>query len=414
MKILVYGINYAPELTGVGKYTAEMCEWLSDQGHDVRVVTGIPFYPQWQILDGYSNFWKICHNNSGVKVWRCPIYVPRAPGGLKRILHLVSFAISSFPIILIQSFWKPSIVFVLEPAFVCVPSALLISKLSRAKSWIHIQDFEIDAAFSLGLLSSISARRVLLSIESSLLKNFDKASTISSNMLKLLCKKGVQVNRSFLFPNWVDTSKIYPLGFADGHRITDNQFRIKLGITDDICVILYSGNMGEKQGLEVIIELAQKLANRPDICFVMCGQGVAYPRLRALSLGFSNIKWLPLQPLDKLNELLNMADIHFLPQLASAADLVMPSKLAGIFASGQPVVAIADPSSSLFKIIEGNGVAIPPDNIFSLVRAITDLADNQSLRIFFGKQARNFAVVNFDKNKILENFELTLMACMSS
>jgi len=97
VRILIYGVNYAPELTGIGKYTGEMAEWMAGHGHDVRVVTVPPYYPEWKVRDGYSG-WKYSHERlNGVKVWRCPLYVPANQSGLKRILHLVSFALSSLP-----------------------------------------------------------------------------------------------------------------------------------------------------------------------------------------------------------------------------------------------------------------------------------------------------------------------------
>lgn len=95
MKILVYGINYSPELTGIGKYTGEMVEWLAAQGHEVRVITAPPYYPQWQVGENYSA-WRYKREEGAATVWRCPLYVPKQPSTLKRLLHLGSFAVSSF------------------------------------------------------------------------------------------------------------------------------------------------------------------------------------------------------------------------------------------------------------------------------------------------------------------------------
>lgn len=95
MKILVYGINYSPELTGIGKYTGEMVEWLAAQGHEVRVITAPPYYPQWQVGENYSAR-RYKREEGAATVWRCPLYVPKQPSTLKRLLHLGSFAVSSF------------------------------------------------------------------------------------------------------------------------------------------------------------------------------------------------------------------------------------------------------------------------------------------------------------------------------
>ncbi|RME56373.1 colanic acid biosynthesis glycosyltransferase WcaI, partial [Candidatus Parcubacteria bacterium] len=152
MKVLIYAINYAPELTGIGKYTGEMAEWLAERGHQVRAVTAPPYYPAWKIGEGYSGRRYTREALGGVEVWRCPLYVPSKPTGAKRIVHLASFALSSLPVMLRQIFWKPDMVFVVEPPLFCAPVAWIVARLSGGKCWLHVQDFEVDAAFALGLL----------------------------------------------------------------------------------------------------------------------------------------------------------------------------------------------------------------------------------------------------------------------
>ena len=120
MRVLIHGINYFPELTGIGKYTGEMAQWLSEKGASVRVVTAPPYYPDWKIGDGYSGSKYTFDNIDGIDVWRCPLWIPKEKTGFKRVLHLLSFAASSFPIMLRQIFWKPDVLIVVEPTFFCV------------------------------------------------------------------------------------------------------------------------------------------------------------------------------------------------------------------------------------------------------------------------------------------------------
>ena len=128
MRILICGINYTPELVGIGKYTGEMAEALANAGHEIRVVTAPPYYPDWQVAAGFCAWHYRSQFLKGVKVWRCPLWVPHQPSGLKRVLHLASFAISSLPLMLWEGlFWRPDIVFVVEPPFFCVFGALLTS-----------------------------------------------------------------------------------------------------------------------------------------------------------------------------------------------------------------------------------------------------------------------------------------------
>jgi colanic acid biosynthesis glycosyl transferase WcaI len=138
MKILLYGLNFAPEQTGIGKYTGEMATWLSDAGHEVRVVTAPPYYPQWAVGAGYSAWGGVVENHGDVKVWRTPVWVPAKPTGLARIVHLASFAVMSLPTMLKQVWWKPDAVVVVAPAFACAPGGWLTARLSGAKAWLHI------------------------------------------------------------------------------------------------------------------------------------------------------------------------------------------------------------------------------------------------------------------------------------
>ena len=404
---MIYAINYRPELTGIGKYSGEMAEWLAAKGYEVHVVTAPPYYPQWRITGNYSQ-WGFCHERLGsVDVWRCPLWVPNKPSGLKRILHLASFALSSFPIMLFQMFWRPNIVFVIEPALFCAPSSLLVSQFTRANSWLHIQDFEVDAAFELGVLSSKHLRYIVLKVERWLMSKFDRVSTISEQMIVRLGAKGVSSEKQVLFPNWVDVDQIYPTSCLP------NAFREELGITESNTVFLYSGNMGEKQGLEVVIEAAHQLVEREDLVFVMCGQGAAYNRLRKLAGELKNMHWLPLQPIEKLNDLLNMADVHLLPQRADAADLVMPSKLTGMLASGRPVLATAFEGTQIAKVLESSGVVVPPGNTDLFVTALVNLADNPQLRKKMGNNARDYAVKYLSRDAVLARFEEALQDCVS-
>ncbi len=418
MKIVIHGINFLPELTGIGKYSGEMAEWLASRGHEVRVVTAPPYYPQWRIGQGYSGYQyrkekptrspsRVSHKSddevaNDLTVYRCPVWVPALPSGAKRILHLLSFAFSSLPVMLFQVFSRPDVVLVMEPPLFCSPAAVLAARLARGKAILHVQDFEVDAAFEMGLIRSWWLRRVVLNVERWLLRRFDRVSTISGRMLQRLERKGVAEDKRLFFPNWVDTDLIYPMA-------TPSSFRDELGIAKDDVVLLYSGNMGQKQGLELIIESARLLEPDSHVRFVMCGQGAAYESLRRMADGLRNIQWLPLQPLEKLNELLNLADIHLLPQRADAADLVMPSKLTGMLASGRPVIATAAEGTEVWSVVEGRGINTPPGDVKAFSAAIRMLVENAKERQRLGQNGRCYAEKNLSTDAVLERFEKELL-----
>lgn len=403
MRLLFLGLNYSPELTGIGKYSGEMMEWLAARGHEVRVVTTPPYYPAWRVSEGYS-WWRYRHERSaaGVAIDRCPLWVPKRLNGVRRVLHLSSFALSSLPVMLAHTSWKPDLVLTVEPAFTCAPVALLTARLAGAPAWLHIQDFEIDAAFELGMFPTGGVIQSLaLRVERLVLRGFSRLSTISPRMLERLDRKEIGSSRSILFPNWVDVDMVYPLD-------APSPLRAELGIEGNKIVLLYSGNMGAKQGLEILPELAARLGGRSDLHFIFCGDGAYRAPLERAVDGADNVSFLPLQPVERLNALLNTADIHLLPQRAGAADLVMPSKLTGMLASGRPVVATAAAGTQIARALEGRGHVVEPGDVGGLVRAVEELADDAALRREMGCAARRYAERELARDAVLKRFERAL------
>jgi colanic acid biosynthesis glycosyl transferase WcaI len=402
VRILIYSINYFPEPTGIGKYNGEMAEWLANRGHEVVMISAPPYYPWWRVQLPYRSWLYRTELINKVTVHRCPLWVPRQPTGVKRLLHLLSFALTSIPLLSIQLFRRPDIIVVLEPTLFCAPVALILSRLSGARAWLHVQDFEVDAALGLGLVKAKAAGRTAAKIERWLMNRFDRVSTISGSMLERLVSKGVLQEKTVLLPNWVDVQDIFPLPKA-------SIYRAELGIEDNKCVALYSGNMGEKQGLETLLAAARSLQAESGLLFVLCGAGAARERLMRMGTGLRNVIWLPLQPVEKLNELLNLADVHLLPQRADAADLVMPSKLLGMLASGRPVLATAYPGTQLAKMVSSCGKLVEPGNAQEIAQALLELMQAPQERERLGVQARNAAQA-WDKSSVLRGFENQLLA----
>lgn len=380
-----------------------MAEWLAAQGHEVRAVVAAPFYPQWKVADGYSGLRYRRETVRGVDVIRCPIYVPRRQSGLARMIQLLLFAMAGAPVLLGRAMsFKPDVVWTMMPPLAGMPVALLAAKTARAPAWVHVQDFEVDAAFELGLLKSPRLRRLVLKIERSLLSAFRIASSITPSMVRLLETKGVTAEKR-LFPNWVDTSLIYPLADA-------NALRGEIGIAHTDFVALYSGNLGEKQGVDDLIEVARLLADQLGFVMVICGDGVGRARLAEKASGLSNIVFVPLQPSERFNQLLNMADVHLLPQKPEVADLVMPSKLPGMLASGRPVIAGARAGTQLAQEMEGCGRVVAPGDPMAMAGAVRELMAAPQERARLGAQASRRAKDRWAKTAILSQFEAALIA----
>lgn len=400
MKILVYSMNFWPEPTSTGKYSGEMVAWLASRGHQVRAIAAPPYYPEWKVADGYSRFRYRRDDLNGADVRRCPVWIPRQPSGLKRIICMLLFGLTSSWEAFRALFWRPDIVIVVEPPISCAPVAWLFARLGGAKTWLHVQDFEVDAALQLGMLRLGVLRRVALCIDRLITRRFDRRSTISQRMMDRLTEKSGTAEGNVLFPNWVDCEQIFPL--------PTSVFREELHLRSDQKVALYAGNIGRKQGLEIVIEAAQRLQHDDSIVFVICGHGAAYEEIRSLGDGLSNVRWLPVQPMDKLNDLLALADVHLLPQKAGAADLVMPSKLTGMLASGRAVLATADEGTQVFDVVSEVGRVVPPEKPEPFVHALIAMLSADCELKEAGRRARQIAVDTLGFDGILGRFEAEL------
>ena len=409
MKVLLVSMNFAPELTGIGKYSGEMAEGLRSRGHQVQVVCAPPYYPHWQVQAGFSALaYRRETPAPGLTVFRCPVWVPSNLGGLRRLLHLASFALSSLPVVLGRAAWRPDVVMVVAPALFCAPAGWLAARLCGAKTWLHVQDLELDAAFNLGLLEGRSARRWMLPMERALLRCFDRVSSISAGLLQRLADKGVPRVRIEYLPNGVALQDIRPVAALPAAL----ELRNRLSISPQQVVCLFSGTLNRKHGLAILPAVADLLRGRHDIVFVVAGAGEYRASLERACTGSShrNLRFLELQPQAGLNALLNMADVHLLPQLSGATELVMPSKLAGMLASGRPVVAAARPGSDMAQWVEGRGRAVEPESVQAMAAAIIELADDPVLRARLGHAARAHAEATLDAVAILDSLDHRLRA----
>ncbi|OGQ51347.1 MAG: glycosyl transferase [Deltaproteobacteria bacterium RIFCSPLOWO2_02_FULL_53_8] len=413
-KILIYGINFFPEPTGTGKYSGELAAWLAGRGHVVDVITAPPHYPEWKIHKGYSN--RFSHQLSeGVCIFRCPLIVPdpKRIGSKSRILLETSFAVTSF------FRWIPiwcrakryEVVIAVCPPLQVGVFPWLLGKLWGTPWVFHFQDLQVDAALQLGMLSDSWFIRMLFRVEAALLNRADRVSTISLAMSNRIHGKGVPKERIWHFPNWSNLGQVRP-----GPRM--NSFRTTFGYQEDKVLVLYAGSMGEKQGLDLMLEAAKRLAHRTDLRFLLVGEGAAKAKLqtKAASEGHKNIDFLPIQPPELLSEMLAAADIHLVIQKRAAADLVMPSKLVNILAAGKAPIVTAEMGTELFRVINDHnlGMTVPPEQPQDLENAIIRMVDDRETRKFFERNAREYAENQLNRNFILESFEAKLLGLINS
>lgn len=395
MKILILGLNYAPETIGIAVYTTGMAEALVAAGHHVHVLAGKPYYPAWKIAAGHNPFTFARTLENAVDVTRIPHYVPARPSGIRRLLHQLSFvALATLPTLWRAAIWRPDVVIGIAPSLMAAPLAKVAATLAGCPSWLHVHDFEAEAAFATGLLDATSwMGRLAARFERAVIGLFDKVSTISPQMCLKLEMKGVPRHRIFEFRNWADVQSIRPLKAPSTHRQ-------EWDITTPH-VALYSGSIANKQGIDILIDAAHLLAHRADLTIVVCGEGPNLVNLKAKAKGLTNMRFFGLQPKARLGDLFGLASIHLLPQIGAAADLVLPSKLANMLASGRPVVATASPGTGLYAAIDGCGLLVPPGDAGSLAIAIETLADDAQLSAELGCAGRTRAETDWAEDAIL-------------
>jgi len=392
-------MNYAPEPIGVGRYTGELAEFLAANGEHVEVVTSVPHYPGWRVSAPYRSWRYSTETNNGVQIIRCPLLLHRSGSGIWRLLAPLSFAIAAAPVVvwrILRS--RPDVVICVEPTLLSAPAAVLAAKVVGARRILHVQDLEIDAAFSVGHLNANWLLKAASSFERFMLRRFKRVITISERMGQKLAAKGVSSNSISILRNWVNTSKIKPLPGP-------NEFRQQLGLKDKDFVVLYAGHIGRKQAVDQLLLAARECRSQDAIHFVISGDGPEKSRLIDVYGTLPNVHFLPIQPEERLCELLNFADVHALPQDRDAADFVLPSKLGGMLASGRPIVVTTDPGTELYDLLNGVGTIVPPDDVAALADAIKLVFSTRPLAV---PQLRKL-VSSLSSETILPNFRRAII-----
>lgn len=402
MKLLILGLNYAPEPVGIGPYTSGLAEALTLRGHDITVVAGKPYYPQWRPYEGQPKGRTTTIEN-GVKITRVPHYIPANPNGARRIAHHASFAASAYGAAMAAAKDKPDLVFTVAPSMMSVPVAARAARLAGAPLWVHIQDFEVEAAFATGLLKEDSgAGAIARKVERSTMQMADLISTISPQMCaKLEAMDVVNPADIYQLRNWSNGS--FDFAAAD-----PESYRREWGLGDRK-VALYSGNIANKQGIEILIKAARLLGDRKDIVFVICGEGPNRQRLAELASGLDNVQLHGLQPIKRMGDFLSLASVHLLPQIVGAADLVLPSKLTNMLASGRPIVATADPGTGLYEEVDGCGINTQPGDAQALADGLVSLIDDEPRRIQLGEMAVLRAAERWSRDAIIDRMETRMM-----
>lgn len=394
MNITIISNNYFPEDSGIGLYSTGLSEFLAAD-HQVKVIAATPYYPQWKIYPDYRD--KPTFSSeiiNGVEIFRFKQYTPENPTLKGRILQMLHFFFGS----LRNAFKikKNDVVIVIMPFTVSVVLGWFIKKLRGGKLWIHIQDFEFDAAFETGISSKKGFfSKLVFKIESMLLNRADYVSTISQGMLKKLQSKST--SQTYYFPNWIDYNKINPATANVSEIFKKDQFNI-----------LYSGNIGAKQDWDFFIEFAKECSAVKNVHITLIGDGAKCEDVVNTIGSFENISYYPPVRYEELNDVLCTADLHILFQKDTVVDTVMPSKILGMMASARPSLVTGYEESEVktnFEISQGGFYYSGNEKMKNCIETVQRLSENSDLCIATGDNARKFIIEQYSIEKILGNFQ---------
>jgi len=400
MRILVIGINYTPERTGVAPFTTGLCEHLASQDHQVRVITGFPYYPEWRVAEGYRRRLYQKERINNVEVRRVRHFVPRRPSALlQRLAHDLSFTAHAFLAGLFAG--KFDVVYCSCPPPTAGLAAYVLAKLRGKAYVIKLTDLASDAAIATGIMREGWALRLARVLEGFIYRKAGKVVCLCQGFVEKLKARGISTEKLQVIPDWADTDRVYPIS----HPTT---FRKANGISEEQFVVMHTGNMGKKQDLLNVVRAAELSQNVPDLCWLLVGQGeeralvereIARRKLR-------NIRLLPLQPAESLAEMYSSVDVLLLNQKAAIRDAVVPSKLLTYMAAGRPVLAAANKKSEAAQqtLRSECGVVVSPEDPAALVEGALSLRKDPPLRQRLGANGRAGAETGFTKAKVLEDY----------
>lgn len=394
MNITIISNNYYPEDSGIGLYSAGMAEYLA-QNHNVKVITAMPYYPQWEIYAEYKSkptYFSETINN--VEVFRFKTYVPKKPTFIKRILQMCHFFIGSLGNIF--RIKKNDVVIVVMPFTISIFLGWLLKIIRGGKLLVHVQDFEFDAAFETGLSKKSGLLpKLIFKVERFFLNRADSVSTISYGMLKKLETK--TASSTSYFPNWIDYSKINPETAKPNKIFDSNKFNI-----------LYSGNIGAKQDWAFFIDFVKACQEISKVHIYLIGEGAKRDEVVERIKNFSNCTYFPPVRYEELNDLLCNADLHILFQKSTVVDTVMPSKILGMMASAKPSIVTGHEESEVkynFEISNGGFYYYEENKLEKIIEKIKNLIELPQESKETGENAREFIIEKFSMEKILSIFK---------
>ncbi len=402
MKVLILSINYWPEVTGIGAFTTYRAEHLVAAGHQVEVCTTFPYYPEWKVPPPYVGRFAQVEERKGVKIVRSYAYIPNPVTAIKRVLFEASFIL--FVTLRAMGRKRPDVLLVVSPPLGLAVAAILLSRLWRIPYVFDVEDLQPDAASDLGMLPKWAVK-ILYKVEAAAYRHAKLVTTLTASMRDRIVAKGVPGEKVELLEPRMDDS------LADLAPEEGKAFRLRYGIDDEF-LVTHSGNMGVKQGLNVVLDAAALNRGDSTMLFLFVGSGADCERVRrrATEMKLGNVRFLPLLGEKDFRGLLAASDICLVTQQQSVSEIAFPSKIVTYLAAGRPIVGSVNRDCEVARVIEesGAGKVADAEEAAALSFAIEEMRASDLSR--YGMNARQYAILRWSPVRVLSHLEQSLTA----
>jgi colanic acid biosynthesis glycosyl transferase WcaI len=393
VNLVVLCPHFEPDVAPTGEVMTRIVHELVARGHHVHVVTALPWYRRHAIEPGWEGRIVRTERTRWGRVTRVHPFPTDRRNIVARGLAFGGFTALATVLGLVSR--RPDAVLAMAPPLTLGPAGWVVARTRRVPFVFNIQDVFPDVAIELGLLSGPRVIRSAFAVERLTYRSSDAVTVLSEDLAANVTAKitrglrGAAATRQAakvrVIPNFVDTGWIRP-----GPR--DNAYREEFGLVGRT-VVMYAGNVGFSQSLGLVVSAARRFAvERPEVVFVINGGGTMRPDLERQAAGLENVRFVDMQPKERLPEVLAAGDVHLVPLKRGLAQSSVPSKLYSILAAGRPIVASVDRGTEVERTLEasGAGLAVAPDDEEAFVGALEHVLDHQADAEAMGRAGRRY------------------------
>lgn len=402
MKITYLVPHFPPDIAPTGLIAAGLVDEWAASGHTIEVITSLPWYREHKVEPGYAGHLVRREDAPWGQITRIhPLPTSDKTSVARRSLSFGAFSALAATI---GARGTADVVLGMAPPLTLGPAAWTIAKMRRAPFVFNVQDIWPDVAAQIGVVENrfvISAARRL---ERWCYARADRITVLSGDLRVNVAAKVENPEKVQVIPNFVDTEAITPVD-------ADNDYRREFGLTGKT-VVMYAGNVGLSQSLDMVVEAASALAYEEDLVFVVNGNGSTRARLEDRARGLANVRFIDFQPPERLPDVLAAADIHLVPLKGGLARSSFPSKVYSILAAGRPLIASVDAGSDIDSVIDraGAGIIAPPDDAEALTKAIRRLLDAPEEARDMGARGRKYAERHASRRAVARAYEESFRA----